>query len=561
MRVLPAPDDYPFYPHGKKWEGLPLLTAEKPASSRYRRPSAYVSNPDAIVIGSGIGGLGLASLLAQRRGWKVQVLEVNEVPGGCMHMHEIDGYEFNSGIDSVGDMNPNVGRGLNRATIDFITGGNLKWGRMPDAHEVCVFGDEAYSFYSTPERNMEWVDRLFPGEGDIRRYYQLEHKIERASTGWALTKIFPSWIPHFANEGTFRLTGSAWRKYMLRGATDVFRNELGFSERLAAIYSYMYGNHGKLPSQVPFATHAITMYHYRHGAYYPVGSPGQIVESIVPIIESAGGQVAVSSGVQKILVENGRAVGVKLENGEELRSKIVVSDASAYITFMQLLDRPLSEKLGYVDHLKKIKPSPAHVHLMLGYDEVLDLPQHIIWSMPTYQGLDRFDLEGGDRLFKRDMNMEGPGAYILCPSARDPVYQQRHPGKSTVCVLAELPNEWVARHRDEPEFAKDLEAKLADSLMRIAQKHIPALRGKTPKVNSIGIPVGCNPRSWAGCSYGLEGSGERFVHHTHWLRHRTRIPGLYLSGQDPFAPGFAGALISARVAYSVITGDLLFMMG
>jgi all-trans-retinol 13,14-reductase len=537
------------------------LTAQRPAKARYRRPERYLSNPDAIVIGSGIGGLGLASLLAQRRGWKVQVVEANAVPGGCMHMHEIDGFEFNSGIDSVGDMNPQVGRGLNRATIDVITGGQLKWARMPDKHEVCVFGDEQYEFFSSPEKNIEWVDRLFPGEGDIRRYYELEHKIERASTGWALTKLMPQWIPQLASESTFRLTGSAWRRYMLRGASDVLRNELGFSKRLAAIYCYMYGNHGKTPEKVPFATHAITMFHYRNGAYYPAGSPGQIVESIVPIIEAAGGQVAVDSAVEKILVENGRAVGVKLENGEELRAKVVVSDASAYITFMQLLDRGLSEKLGYVDNLTRVKPSPAHVHLMLGYDEVLDLPQHIIWQMPNYEGVDRYDLDAGDALFKTGTRMEGPGAYILCPSARDPVWQQRYPGKSTVCVLAELPNEWVARHRSDPVYGKELEAKLTESLMNIAHKNLPAIRGKTPKLKVTGIPVGCNPRSWAGCSYGLEGSGERFVHHTHWLRHKTKVPGLFLSGQDPFAPGFAGALVSARVAYSVITGDLLYMLG
>lgn len=561
MRALPAPKDWPFYQNGKKWDGLPLLTAERPASSRYRRPPSYLSNPDAIVIGSGIGGLGVASLLAQRRGWKVQVLELNQVPGGCMHMHEIDGFEFNSGIDSLGDLDPAHGRGLNRATIDYVTGGELKWAKMPDVHEVCVFGDELYSFYSSPEANIDWVNRLFPGEGDVSRYYDLELAIEKSSVGWALTKVLPSWLPQFAHEGAFRLAGSAWRKYMLRSATDVFRKELGFSERLAAIYCYMYGNHGKVPGQVPFATHAITMHHYRQGAYYPVGSPGQIVESIVPIIESAGGQVAVQSGVEKILVEGGRAVGVKLENGEEIRSKVVISDASAYITYMHLLPREISEKFGYVDNLARIKPSPAHVHLMLGYGEELDLPKHIIWSMPNYPGIGPYDLDAADTVYKRDMNMDGPGAYIFCPSARDPVYHERYPGKSTVCTLAELPNEWVIRHQSDPIFAKDLEAKLEESLMRIVEKNVPQLRGKTPIVKAIGVPVGCNPRSWNGCSYGLEGSGERFVHHTHWLRHRTQLPGLYLSGQDPFAPGFAGALISSRVAYSAVTGDLLFMLG
>jgi hypothetical protein len=77
----------------------------------------------------------------------------------------------------------------------------------------------------------------------------------------------------------------------------------------------------------------------------------------------------------------------------------------------------------------------------------------------------------------------------------------------------------------------------------------------------LGIPVGCNPRGQGGCSYGLECNAQRLVDDVHWLRHKTKVPGLYLSGQDPFVPSFAGALISARIAYSVITGDLLFMLG
>jgi phytoene dehydrogenase-like protein len=432
---------------------------------------------------------------------------------------------------------------------------------MPDAHELCIFDEDVHPFYSSPEKNIEWAERLFPGEGDVRRYYALEKKIEATSTAWALTKLMPDWVLKVAGDSVVKVAGSAWRHYMRKGALGVFRDELGFSERLAAIFLYMYGNHGQLPKKVPFTTHALTMNAYRHGAFYPVGSPGQIVESIIPQITAAGGQVAVSSGVDKILLEGGRAVGVRLENGEELRSKVIVSDASAYVTFTQLLPREVSGALGYLDHLKTTKPSPAHVHLMLGYDEALDLPAHIIWSMPTYQGVAKYDLDSADVLYKRDMKMDGPAAYILCPSARDPVYQERYPGKSTVCVLAEIPHEWVTRHRSDPAFAQEIEGKLTETLFRIAQKHLPALRGKTPKVKQVGIPVGCNPRSEGGCSYGLEASGERFVDTIGWLRHKTKIPGLYLTGQDPLGPGFGGSLVSARFAYSVITGDILFMIG
>jgi phytoene dehydrogenase-like protein len=562
VRILPASDTYPFFPKGRIWEGPPLLTEQRTAKSRYRPPSKLIDQPDAIIIGSGIGGLGLASMLAQRKGMRVLVLEANSVPGGCMHMHEFDGFEFNAGIDSVGDMDPGVGRGINRATADFVTQGSLKWAKMADVHEICTFGDEEYKWYSSPEANIEWIERMFPGEGNVRGYYDLESAIERATPGFAVTKLMPGWVPQAVTEAAFRVSGGAWRKYMAKGANVVFQKDLGFSERLTSVFCYMYGNHGVLPGDLPFATHAITMYHYRNGAYYPAGGPGQIVESIIPIVERAGGQVAVGTPADKIIIENGRAVGVKLENGEEVRAPIVVSDASAYTTFTELMDRELATKLGYLEHLGKTRPSPAHAHLMLGFDERVELPQHIIWALPTYPSVGKYDLDAGDKIWKTERRTDGgPSAYILCPSERDPVFQQRYPNKSTVCVLAEMPIEWVQRHRTDPAFKAELEGKLTESLMRIARQHLPGIRGKTPKVMDLGIPVGCNPRGQGGCSYGLECNAQRLVDDVHWLRHKTKVPGLYLSGQDPFVPSFAGALISARIAYSVITGDLLFMLG
>jgi all-trans-retinol 13,14-reductase len=515
-----------------------------------------------VIIGSGIGGLGLASLLAQKRGMKVLVLEANDVPGGCMHVHEVDGFEFNCGIDSVGDMNPDVGRGINRATADLVTQGQLKWAKMADVHEVCTFGDEEYRWHSSAEANLAWIDERCPGEGDARAYYKLEQAIEKGSTGWALTKVMPNWVPRFAGEAAYAIAGSVWKKYVSRGAKDVFRGELGFSERLTSVFCYMYGNHGILPARLPFAMHAATMHHYRNGAYYPAGGPAQIVESILPIIQRAGGQVAVGTPVERILVENGRAVGVKLEGGGEIRCDLVISDASASVTFNQLLDPELSASLGYLENVKKIPSSPGHAHLMLGFDERVELPQHIIWVLPNYPGVGKYDLDGQDLLWKRDRRIDGgPSGYILCPSERDPVFQQRYPNKSTVCVLAEVPVDWVQRYRSEPQFKAELEGQLMERLWKTAQEHLPGIRGKTPAFKELGVPVGCNPRIYGGASYGLECSKERFIEHTWWLKHQTRIPGLYLSGQDPFIPSFAGALISARIAYSVITGDLLFMVG
>lgn len=557
---MPRTDAELFWQPGRPNPGPAYLTADSPATSRYRAPTNYLDAPDAIVIGSGIGGLAIASLLAQKRGLAVLLVEANKVPGGATHCHELEGFEFNSGIDSIGDMDPRVGRGLFRATADEITKGRLEWAKMPDVHEISCFGDDVQRWYSSPEKNIEWVEQQFPGEGNVRRYYELEAQIEWWAWSWGLNKLLPEWLPEGARDAVYRATGGKWTHYMGRTTEQVFGGELGFSKRLTAVYSYMYGNHGRTPRYSPFAFHAMNLFHYRHGAYYPVGGPGQIVESIVPIIEAAGGQVAVSSAVQRILVEHGRAVGVRLENGAEIRSPLVISDASAWVTWTQLVEPELAVQLGYAKRLEHIAPSPAHLYLFLGYDEALELPKEIIWQMPSYPDLDPYDLSAADDAYKRDKRFEGMGGYVLSPSARDPVYAQRYPGKSTVIALAEAPPDWVKRAREDQPFAEAFKGLVTEHLTRIVHKHMPALKGKTPKLVRAGVPMGCNPRAWHGCSLGLEPSGERFVQHSSWLRHKTRIPGLYLTGQDAFSPGFAGSMASARLCYSAITNDWLYML-
>ncbi len=537
-----------------------LLTAALPAKDIYKKPSNLLDRPDAIVIGSGIGGLGVASFLAQRRGMRVLVLEANDVPGGSTHVHEIEGFEFPSGLDSVGDMDASVGRGMNRPNFDYVTGGALDWAKMPDVHEICTFGDDAYEWHSSMDANIEWVERRFPGEGNVRRYYEMEDEVEAGATAWAFTKVYPRWVPEKVRELLYKATAGRWRRAMSQSATEVLTKQLGFSDKLAAVFSYAYGNYGRLPDQAPFGMHATFLAHYRHGAFFPQGGPGQIAQCIIPVIEAAGGQVAVSTPVAKVLVENDRAVGVVLESGETIRAPIVVSDAGAHTTFTQLLDAEIAGKHGLVQRFRGVAPSPAHLYLMLGFDEALDMPKHIVWHMAKTEGVSPYDIRTSDASWKSKLRFDEMACYMLSPSARDPLHAQRYPNRSTLMMLGECPADAVTRMRSDRAFAADFEGRAAESMLKIARHYAPAIAGKTPKLIRAGAPVGCNPRAWNASSYGVELSPDRFFKHTHWLRPQTPIAGLYLTGQDAFLPGICGSLLSARFSYAAVTGDAFFLL-
>lgn len=534
-------------------EPPPYLTEKHPAKAKYKRPEKLLQNPDAIVIGSGIGGLGIASILAQRKGWKVLLLEASKTPGGCTHCHEVGGFEFPSGIDSVGDMDASVGRGLFRPSIDYITGGKLQWARMPDLHEISYIAGDRYDWFSSPEKNIAWLEAMFPGT-DVKAYYDLEEKIEAAGWAWAVTKLLPDYVPEATREAFYKTFGGAWRKYMEKKTARVLKDDLQFPDKLASIFCYMYGNHGVTPENSPFAFHAVNLFHYRYGAYYPVGGPGQIAECVVPIVEAAGGQLAVDAAVRQILVDGNRATGVELETGEKIYAPLVISDAGGYTTLVELLDPAVSARHGYPDKFKEVRPSVVHLYMLLGYDEDLGLPKEIIWDLPSY------DIETTDARYKRERDLESAGLYMLCPSSRDPVHGERYPGKSTVVVLGEAPYAWVERCEKDPVFKKKFEAELQEMLLRRTIARIPQLAGKTPSYIRAGLPMGCNPRAWQSCSLGLESSADRFVKHTHWLRPKTAIENLWLTGQDSFSPGFAGSMLGSRVTYSAMTGDWLFLL-
>jgi len=538
-----------------------VLTEQRPASARYRPPTRLIDKPDAIVIGSGLGGLALASTLAQRRGMRVLVLEGAPTPGGATHVHEIGGYEFPAGLHSVGDMDPKLNpQALNAWAADYVTGNQLMWARMPEDHEWAYLGDEGFPWYSTAKENIEHFSTRNLGAGDLKGYFDLEDKVQKNGLGWALTKLLPNAVPVGLRELTYKALAGTWRKYLKRDTHSVLRGELGMSARMAGLFEYMYGNYGRTPEEAPFTMHAAVMYHYRQGAYFPVGGPGSVAIHIIPVIESAGGQVAVSTRVKQILVEGDRAVGVKLESGEEIRSKLVVSDASAYTTFMQLLPREVAERHGYVKPFESLKSSPAHLTLMVGWNHPIELPRHIVWQMPHYPEVSNDDVSAGDRIFKSQMRFEGMPAYLMSPSARDPIHAQRYPNKTTMMLLVESNPAWLERCATDAQFRADLEGRFKEAALNIMCERFPALKGHPPSMTHVQFPMGCNPWARSGGSYGVEPSPARFLEHTHWLRPRTTIEGLYLVGQDAFMPGIAGVLIGSRFAYACITGEWTYLL-
>jgi all-trans-retinol 13,14-reductase len=171
---------------------------------------------------------------------------------------------------------------------------------------------------------------------------------------------------------------------------------------------------------------------------------------------------------------------------------------------------------------------------------------------------DSTDQDGDIARFLADPAAPIPMAYISFPSAKDPDFARRHPGKATVEVVAFAPYEWFRPWQDtrwmkRGEDYEALKAGLSRRLIEILEREVPQVRGKIA-YHELSTPLSTRHFSAYehGEIYGLTHTPARF--RERGLRPRTGLKGFYLTGQDVCTAGVAGALFGAVLCASVILG-------
>ena len=182
-----------------------------------------------------------------------------------------------------------------------------------------------------------------------------------------------------------RLVGGLMRAPFLRWAgrttLEVLRTFTS-NDDLIALLAGQWGNYGLPPAQSSFGIHAVVAGHYLNGGSYPVGGASRILDLISPLIERNGGQVVVGAEVAEVLTERQAAIGVRMADGREFRSKAVISDAGARNTFERLVPAPNV----ITDALAHLPQSMAHLSLYVGLKHTaaeLGLSGTNLWVHPT----------------------------------------------------------------------------------------------------------------------------------------------------------------------------------
>ena len=513
---------------------------------RYR-PARLAPEYDAIVIGSGMGGLTTAALLSEL-GWKVCVLEQHYTAGGYTHSYERNGYEWDVGVHYIGDVGAQT---QTRKMFNFLSGGRLEWAPMAAEYDRFYIGDKVFNAKAGKQEFRDNLLRQFPNEQQaIDDYMKLLAGSGGALSAFGMGRVMKPWQQSLAKPFLNWKTPDVF----FRNTYDVL-SELTDDKDLIAVLCGQWGDMGLPPKQSTFLVHAMIARHYLYGGYYPVGGAWKIAESIIPKIQKAGGEVFTYARVNQILVENGKVRGVEMKDGHRIDCECVISSAGVDNTFHHLLPADVVEQSSYEDKLKKVQPSFAHLGVYIGLDqtaEQLGLPKTNYWIYPSN------DYDAAVDAFLKDKDAPFPVVYISFPSAKDPDYLNRHPGTSTIEIVAPAPYEWFAEWRDtiwgkRGEDYDNFKARLGERLMEHLYDKVPQVRGQVDYFE-VSTPLSTD---WFGGYhhgelYGLAHTPERMQQK--WLRPQTRIPGLWLTGQDVLTCGVTGAMMAGMLTTMSMVG-------
>ena len=507
-----------------------LTVLDRPTVSRPSDP-----RPRAVVVGSGFGGLAAAVRLGAR-GYRVTVLEKLEQPGGRASVFRQDGFVFDAGptIITLPFLFEELWALCGRRLADDVTMQAL------DPFYRLRFADGSTFACSGDDTAMRAeVARLSPGDlPGYERFLVESEKIYRFAfedlgqvpftTPVPMLSAIPRFIRHRADRSVYAMVSRYIRDPRLRIAFSFHPLFIG-------------GNPFSVTSLYALVSHLERTY----GVHCAIGGTGQLVAGLVSLIEGQGNTVRCHAPVEQILVEDGRATGVRLASGETLPAEVVVSNADSATTYGSLLDPAVVKRWSP----RKLARSRFSMSLFVWYfgtrKRYPAVDHHTILLGPRYRGL-------LDDIFRRKVLAEDFSLYLHRPSATDPSLAP--PGCDTFYVLSPVPHlesgvDWATMA--EP-YRRRIAAALDASILPGFEAEIVTSKLFTPPDFRDRLS------SMHGAAFGLE----PVLTQSAWFRPHNAsedVRNLFLvgAGTHPGA-GVPGVLSSARILDRVVPDAAVF---
>lgn len=369
-----------------------------------------------VIVGAGPGGLAAAILLA-KSGVKVTIVEKRDQVGGRTSTIHQDGYKFDVGPTFF--LYPRVLKEI-LAAAGYDLNAEVPMTRLDPQYRL-VFGAGGELLATPDVAKMEAAIAAISPEDAKRFHLFLEHNRGKLAKFLPfLQSPFESWRD-LAKPGMLKLMPllAPWKSLDSDLQTH-FKDE-----RIRLGFSFQSKYLGMSPFRCPSLFSILSFLEYEHGVFHPTGGCGAVTKAMARIAEEMGVEILLNEPVEKVLVERGKAVGIKTEN-HTLKSDAVVMNADFAGAMRRLV--PNSKRNKWSDErLAKKQFSCSTFMLYLGIDgRYDDVSHHTIYLEKNYRQNLR-DIEDLHQL------SDEPSFYVQNASVTDPTLAPE--GKSTLYVL------------------------------------------------------------------------------------------------------------------------------
>ena len=490
---------------------------------------------DAVVIGAGNGGLTAAATLA-RSGVKTLLLERHNIPGGCATSFIRGRFEFEVALHQLSGIGTEEFAGPLKGTFsDLGVLDEIDLVQMENLYRIVLPGELDVTLRANRAAACGELKSQFPAQADkIDRFFELLYQY---CNEWVSVLIMrdPESSPQ---------KYPVYFKYALRSMRIVF-DEFGFSPLLETALGIYWSYVGMPPSLLPFGDFAILLWAYLEFKPWHIKGGSQALSSaLLNSFYQAGGDARFNCGAKQILVSNGRVTGVVTEDGDEIATNGIVSNAGTYTTYVDLIDAEnIPEEHDRELGAKSVGTSAFT--LFMGFDrEPADLDIHETTNF-LVTGTD------SELAYMKGRTLDSPGFTLFsCYDVDDPGFSPAGSCQASFLTLT-YGQQWYSV---PPNQYFDEKYRYAESLLDILYQVFPKCKAH---VEEIEVASPLTHMRYLGHPGGAIYGYDQFAKDSElFLSKRSPIKGLFHAGAWAGSGGFQPTLMAGQSAAKSIIRTL-----